>query len=406
MKVLEKPSLPTQEMEEWRFFPVDKLTDPSFQMASKMDSNSVLDQLPSYFLTSSKLRFVFVNGHFIPALSLVVSPIKEVRLDSIAQIFKDPLLQKCLSRFPEDKLTAFTHLNTDYFKDGAFLYIPKSTVLETPVEIYYFSYPEVEIKTVTYPKTLIYMERNSQLKVIENYIDLEFIGSQTTLTNSYTQIYLGEDSHLEHIRIQRSTSKGYSFSQIQALQERNSHAIFHSISLSGKLIRNNIVTTLEGEGAECALNGFYMAGANEWVDNHTLIEHANSHTFSRESYKGILEGKSRAVFNGRIVVEKGAQKTDALQSNKNLLLSNEALVYTKPELEIFANDVKCKHGATIGQLDHDVLFYLRSRGIPLKEARKILIYAFASEMIDKITIPSLKEALTKMLFLKMMEGQP
>lgn len=399
----ERKGFPSQSQEEWRFFPVSMVTGSPFQSPSKILLDSItLDKCSPFFLTSpSDSRLVFINGNFVPAFSSISTFPEGVSCQPFSSSIKDPqLLERVITFFPEDKLTPFADLNNAFFEDGTFLYIPKSTLMETPLHIFYFSLPESEVRTVTYPRTILYLERNSQIKVVENYVDL---GGGESLTNSFTQIRVGEDSRLEHCRIQRSGEKAHSVSTIQVLQERNSSSVFHSISLSGKLVRNNIDVTLEGEGAECNLNGLYIAGHNEWVDNHTVIHHANSHTFSREFYKGILEGKSRAVFNGRIIVEKGAQKTDALQSNKNLLLSNEALVYTKPELEIFANDVKCKHGATIGQLDHTVLFYLRSRGIPLVEAKRILIYAFASEMIDKITMPSLKEALTQLLFLKMME---
>jgi Fe-S cluster assembly protein SufD len=239
------------------------------------------------------------------------------------------------------------------------------------------------------------------VKIIESYVGLE---SGVYFTNAVTEIVAGDNAILDHYKLQRESLRAFHVATLQAHQSRHSTFSTHSISLGGGLVRNDVNVVLAGEGCECTLNGSYMVKDRQHVDNHTLIDHAQPHCTSRELYKGILDDHASGVFNGRIIVRPGAQQTDARQTNKNLLLSEDALVNTNPQLEIHADDVKCAHGATIGQLDTDALFYLRSRGIDLETARHILTYAFASDIISRIKIAPIRTGLECALFMDVPQG--
>jgi Fe-S cluster assembly protein SufD len=247
---------------------------------------------------------------------------------------------------------------------------------------------------MSHPRTLIVVGPNCQVSFIEAYAGF---GEGVYFTNPVSEIVVGENSVVDYYKVQRELSGCYHIASIQSEQQRGSTLNSHSVSFGGALVRNDIHAVLDGEGAECVLDGLYVGGGTRHIDNHTTLDHAQPHCASREYYHGILGGRASGVFSGRIIVRKDAQKTDAIQSNKNLLLSEEASINSKPQLEIYADDVRCTHGATVGQLDADALFYLRSRGIPGEDARSMLITAFASGVLDRVRMSPLRERLEGML---------
>jgi Fe-S cluster assembly protein SufD len=289
----------------------------------------------------------------------------------------------------------FVALNTANFEDGAFLHIPANSVIEEPLWIDFTAVPD----RTTHPRNLILVGANSQVRIVERYR-----GRGPYFTNAVTEIVVGENSIVEHVKLEEESPDAFHVATIQVHQSRNSNFKSHNISLGGLLVRNDVNAVLS-TGCESTLNGLYLANGKQHVDNHTAIDHAAPHAASHELYKGILDGASSAVFNGKIFVRKDAQKTDAKQTNKNLVLSENSVINTKPELQILADDVRCTHGATVGQLDEEALFYLRARGINKTDARDLLIYAFARDVIDRIGIPAVREHLEKALFESLMHSR-
>ena len=270
------------------------------------------------------------------------------------------------------------------------------SLVEQPIHLLFISTGGKKA-SVSHPRNLIVIGKGSQVSIVENYVGL---GGGNYFTNAVTEIVVGENAVADHYKLQRESDEAFHVATQQVCLERNGNVSSHSISLGGALVRNDVNVVLDGEGGECTLNGFYMVSGDRHVDNHTRIDHVKPHGTSRQLYKGVLDGRSRGVFNGKIYVHKGAEKTDARQTNNNLLLSLDALIDTKPQLEIYNNDVKCTHGSTIGQLDQDAIFYLRSRGIGVESARRLLTYAFASDVIGRIRIDSVRAQLDKLLAAK------
>ncbi|HEX3880170.1 MAG TPA: Fe-S cluster assembly protein SufD [Bryobacteraceae bacterium] len=291
--------------------------------------------------------------------------------------------------------TAFSALNTAFLDHVHYVEIPRGTVRETPIEITYDA-GHAE-GAAHHPRTLIVVGAHAQCTVVETYR-----GQGKYLTNAVTEIVAGEGAVIDHYKVQLESPEAYHVAMLQASLGRNANFSSHSISLGAALARNDAGAILS-VGTEATLNGLYIVNGSQHIDNHTVLDHAKPNGASHEVYKGILDGKSSAVFNGRIIVRQDAQKTDSKQTNKNLVLSDNATINTKPELQIHADDVRCTHGATIGQLDSESMFYLRSRGIPKREARSLLIYAFAQDIVDRIKVPSLRESLERQLFEKFHE---
>ena len=288
---------------------------------------------------------------------------------------------------------AFTALNTAFFRDGFFLSIPPNAVVETPIHLLFLSTAPGEA-TMSHPRLLIVVGENSQVRLIESYGGPD---GHLYLTNAVTEIVAGPHAVVDHYKLQRESLQGFHIGSMHIHGQRSSTCSSHSLALGGALVRNEVTTVLNGEGVDCTLNGLYLANGQRLVDNHTTIDHAKPHCSSHEVYKGILGGRSRAIFNGKIIVRPDAQKTDAKQTNKALLLSDDAQINTKPQLEIFANDVKCTHGAAVGQLDEDAIFYLRQRGLDSRQARDLLIQAFAGDILNRIKIEPLRAQLEKTL---------
>jgi Fe-S cluster assembly protein SufD len=293
----------------------------------------------------------------------------------------------------------FVALNTAFLGEMTILEIPRGVVVEQPIAITYEvpERPDLGTNLVAHPRTLILVGEGAHCTIVETYK-----GTGTYFTNAVTEIVVGDRAVVDHYKVQQESIDAFHVATLQATLGRSATFASHSISLGGALVRNDVNAQLS-EGSDATLNGLYIVNGNQHVDNHTLIDHAMPHGTSHELYKGILDGKAHAVFNGKIIVRKDAQKTDSKQTNKNLVLSDDAVVDTKPELQIFADDVRCTHGATIGQLDSEALFYLQSRGIGKSQARSLLTYAFAQDVVDRIKVQSLRESLEKILFEKFHE---
>jgi Fe-S cluster assembly protein SufD len=291
---------------------------------------------------------------------------------------------------------AFVALNTALLNQVTFVQVPRGAILEQPIEVLHEA-PGGAEPLAFHPRTLILVGPNAQCTIVETYL-----GTGAYFTNAVTEIVAGEGAVIDHYKLQQESPDAFHVATMHGTLGRSANFSSHSISLGGALVRNDANVTL-AEGTEATLNGLYIVNGRQHVDNHTQIDHAKPHGTSHEIYKGILDGHASAVFNGRIIVRKDAQKTDSKQANKNLVLSDEAVINTKPELQILADDVRCTHGATIGQLDAEALFYLQSRGIGRRQARDLLTYAFAQDIIDRVKVPALKDQLEKVLFEKLHE---
>ncbi|MGH9471704.1 MAG: Fe-S cluster assembly protein SufD, partial [Terriglobales bacterium] len=303
-----------------------------------------------------------------------------------------------LLEFEDESDQAFVQLNTAFLADGAYVAIAPGTVLERPVSILHITTGSAAHRGISHPRTLIVAGRESQAAVVETCAGFE---GDVYFANAVTMAEVGENASLEYVRLEQESRAAFHISKLRARQRRDSRFRGHSIALGGALVRNNVHVILDGEGAECTLNGLYALDGTQHVDNATVLDHAQPLGTSREYYKGVLDGKAVGVFNGRIIVRPGAQHTDAIQSNKNLLLSESAAtVNAQPQLEIYADDVRCTHGATVGQLDAQALFYLRSRGLGLEESRKLLIYAFAADVLGRVQAPGMREALEELVWKK------
>lgn len=394
---------PTTKNEEWRFTNIAPIVKTNFKPALRYASDQVALKDIEPFVFHGTNRLVFINGHFSKELSSVSLLPKGAIVESLAVALKDypELVGKHLAKYSKYDENAFTALNAAFLKDGACIYIPDSIVLEQPVHLLYVSAGS-EDAVASHPRNLIVTGKHSQLSLVESYVCLT---DDSYLTNAVTEIVLGEHSVVEHDKLQIESEKAYHVGTIHVYQQGKSNYTSNSISFGGSIARNTITAVLDAEGSECTLNGLSLATHQQLVDNHTTIDHAKPHCNSHELYKSILDGKSKGVFNGKIFVRKDAQKTDAKQTNKTLLLSDEATIDTKPQLEIFADDVKCTHGATVGQLDAEQIFYLRSRGIALTTAKDILTFAFAGDVVARVHIEPLKEQLEALIHARLGEGR-
>ena len=382
---------PTMRNEDWRFTNTARIAKTKFQLAAP--GNGAFDATFMAFIAGQTLdgdwpRLVFVNGHFSAELSSTEGLPESIHAGSLAASTSDALSEH-LTRHADSETQAFTALNTAFLSDGAIVHVPAGTECPQPVHVVHVSTPGAEPQ-VSHPRGLIVAEAGSSVTVIESYVGS---GDGVYFTNAVTEIVSGDNTTVDHYKVVREHDQAYHVGTTHIHQGRDSSVTSHAITLSGALVRNDVIAELDGDGAVCTLNGLYITRDRSHVDNHLRVEHIRPHCDSREYYKGILDGHSRAVFTGRINVHEDAQKTDAKQTNKNLLLSEDAQVDTKPQLEIFADDVKCTHGATIGQLDEDAIFYLQSRGFPEDAARGVLLLAFAQESVDRVRPEPLRSRL-------------
>jgi len=381
----ERTGFPTMRDEEWRFTNVSPIAQIPFQPVEGSCHGLAAADIANFgFSDSECAQLVFVDGRYCENFSCVQDLTDGTRVMNLSRALREEpdLLQAQLARQASGNQNAFAALNAAFMADGAFVYIPPGRIGKNFIYLLYLSTGRAE-PTVSFPRNLIVAGRGSQAKIVESYAGT---GDGLYFTNSVTEIVMEEGAVLDHYKLQRESEDAFHIASMHALQGRDSNLKAHSLSLGGSIVRNDVHVTLNDQGADCILNGLYVTKGRQHVDNHTSIDHAMPNCTSRELYKGILDDKSSGVFTGRIMVRKGAQKTNAKQVNKNLLLSESALVNTKPQLEIFADDVKCTHGATIGRLDDEALFYLRSRGIEESSARTLLTYAFATEILSEVQI--------------------
>ncbi len=376
---------PTTREEAWRKTSVARIARTAFRPAdvslSGAEALSGLD-LPGFHGP----RLVFVNGRWSAELS-TPGPARPGLREVLAR--QPARLEPLLTRMIGDSGHVFADLNTAFLEDGAVVFVAPGTVLEEPVHLVYLSVNPQPEPTVSFPRTLIVAGRGSEARLVESYGGKN---GEAYLTDAVTEVLVEEGAALDHYKLQREGESAFHLATLAVRQGRHARFTDHAISLGAALARNDIGVLFGGEGGECALNGLFLADGERHTDTHTRIDHAVPHCSSRELYKGILDGSARGVFDGLIVVRPGAQKTDAWQTNKNLLLSRHALVESTPRLEILADDVKCKHGSTTGQLDPVALFYLRSRGIAEAAARAVLTYAFASDLVQRIRVEPLRRA--------------
>jgi Fe-S cluster assembly protein SufD len=390
MAQFERLGFPTTKIEQWRFTSVAPIVERTFALAK---DGVAAAQPHTKALSAPIAQAVCVNGKFVPRLSHLDNLPKGVQLLGLeAAIASHPaLIEPYLAKLSLTETNSFTSLNTAFLRDGVVLMIPARTVVEQPIEITFVSASE-GTGSVSHPRLLMVAGEASQATVLERYV-----GTGAAFTNAVGEIWLGPHAVIDHYKLQEEPADAFHIASLFLHCDRSGTFSSHSLTFGGGIARNDVVATLAGEGIDCTLNGLYVGRGNQLIDNHTTIDHAMPHCGSHEIYKGILGDQSRAVFNGKIIVRPDAQKTDAKQTNKALLLSDEANINSKPELEIFANDVKCTHGAAIGQLDDAAMFYLRSRGLGVTESRAMLVHAFAGDILNRVKIAPVREYLEGIL---------
>ena len=390
-----KLEFPNTKEEEWKYTNISPLLKYNFKPATGK-TNVTSEQVSKFLFDKMEPSLlVFVNGHFQEELSNLKDLPKGVVTDSISNAIKEksPLVEKHFGKYAIYNSQIFTALSTAYTKDGAFIYVPDGKIVEAPIHILFLT-DSSEEKTLTQPRNLFVAGKNSQVTIIEHYASLS---ENIYFTNNVTEIFADDGAVVDHIKLQEESKKAFHIGRMEIGQGRGSNFTSYAISFGGDISRNDFNSKFNEEGSECTLNGLFLIDGTQLFDVHTLIDHAKPHCNSHEHYKGILDDKSRGVFNGKVMVRKDAQKTNAFQENNNIILSDDALVNTKPQLEIFADDVKCSHGATIGQLDEESMFYLKSRGIGEETARTILIHAFASDVVQTIKVEAIKNYIEEIL---------
>lgn len=373
---------PTAQDEEWRYTSLAPLLRHPFQPAPRGSALTPAALQPWLFAGPESPRLVFVDGYYAHALSAPGNLPQGVRLLNL-----ETALQQCpdlvlagLNRQVDGEHQALAALNTAFLQDGVFLHLSAGAELAHPVHVLFLS-TSPATPAFTAPRVLVLAEARSRATLVETCAGPD---GRPYLTNTLAEVVVGEEAHIDYCKIQQEGDAAFHVDHTLVREGRGSRFTAHSLSLGARLSRNQLDTLLDGEGIESTLNGLYLAGGEQHLDHHTLVEHAKAHCASHELYKGILGGRSTGVFRGRIHVWPQAQKTDAYQANRNLLLSPEAEIDTKPQLEIYADDVKCSHGATVGRLDEEALYYLRARGLDLGQARGVLTRAFADQLLDRL----------------------
>ncbi len=388
--------------EEWKYTDVRPIARREFRPATASSASAVLEDKGWEQFTCGETGWnllVFVNGAYMDQLSSLPSLPAGVKVTDIATAIESgaALVKEHLGRHADFKSSGFTALNTAFIRDGALVHIPDNAVLEEPIHLLFLTTSQ-EDEAVTHPRVLIHAGANSSATVVESYAGLS---GGPSLTNAVTEVLVGPGASLRHYTMQRQSDDAYHVSTTEAVLSRDSSYSSVNIDLGGDLVRHNLNARMAGEGASCKLNGLYMVTGKQHVDNQVIIEHKMPYTTSRELYKGILDGKSRTVFHGSIIVREGAKKVDAYQTDKNLLLSDQAEADTKPAFWIYTDDVRCGHGAACGHIDEDAVFYMKSRGLDDLTARNFLIHGFVNEVIASIELESLRDHLDQIVHTKL-----
>ncbi len=387
---------PTPRNEDWKFTSVAPIAQESWQAPPDRGRSISPEEIESFRLGLPAHEMVFVNGRYHPELSGGAALPEGVTVTSLAQALQSNpgQIQESLGAIADFRTHAFTALNTAQMADGAVIRIRRGCRAGIPVHLLFLA-DGAAGPWAAHPRNLIVADESSELTVIETF---GATADGPYFTNAVTEVAVGPNARVEHIKLQRESEQAFHVGTIEARQQRDSRFKSFSFALGGALARTNVYSVMEGEGSVCTMNGLYMLHGKQHIDHQTRIEHAAPNCSSREVYKGILDGQSHAVFNGKVYVRPEAQKTDGKQTNKNLLLSDGAKVDTKPQLEIFADDVKCTHGATVGRLDEIGLFYLASRGLSAARARRMLTYGFAAEVLGEIDQDPLRHLLERLVF--------
>jgi Fe-S cluster assembly protein SufD len=397
--------LPTPRDEEWKYTSTAAL-DAALRVRFELDGTpdalapEALDALVAG--APSGPRLVFVEGRYSAKLSAALGP-GHGRLSSLGEavLTDGEIVRRALDRQSTDLVDGFAALNGAFWLDGAFVHVPAGVVVAEPIHLIFVG-TSSEAGSVAHLRNVISLGRGSQATVVESYVSL---GDEPSLTNAMTEVIIDDSARFDHCKIERESAGVFHVGRMAVRQARDSQLASSTVTFGSRLARHDLHVLLDAEGASCALTGLYVVGGRQHVDHHTVVEHAKPHGTSRQLYKGVLDGHARGVFNGRVIVRPGAQKTDAHQTNKNLLLSEGAEVDSKPQLEIFADDVKCSHGAADGQLAPDALLYLKSRGLGDEGARALLTYGFASEVLARIGSEALRAWLEALLTARLHRGR-
>ena len=384
---------PTTHDEDWRFTNVSPLAKASFELSR--NAMVTKEEVERFGVAGLGCQLVFVNGQFSRELSDIGQLPAGVSVNNLAEEIRanSSSVESHLGRYLDIRRDAFSALNTAFAEDGGYVHVRRGVALDQPIYLLFISTAS-DKPLVSHPRNLIVIENQAQATVVEDYVS---IGETVAFSNTATELIAGENAVVSHYMIEREHRQAFNISTLRIQQGRSANVSSHSVLLGGGLVRNNVHPVLAGEGGECLINGLFIGNGRQHLDNYMQVEHVSPHCASRQFYNGILDDHAHGVFHGRIIVHKDAQKTDAKQTNRNLLLSDDSRIDTKPQLEIYADDVKCTHGATIGQIEENALFYLRSRGIDEISARKLLLLAFANECLDRMAAGVARDHVEKLI---------
>lgn len=398
LALFEQLGFPTIKHEEWKYSNVRDLISVSYDFNA--ESSIGLAELEDLKVPEQEANILyFVNGRYNEQLSAIISPVDQITISSLADAYKnDPAkVASFFNELTQNANDAFTALNTAFAQDGVFIHIPDNQSVEHPIILRFVS--DAREKNVgSQPRNIISVGKNAHVKLAEAFRTL---GDQRSFTNSVTEIHVAEEANVQYYKVQNESENAYHIGTTQVRMLDRSHFYAGTVTLNGKFTRNNLNIVLDGEHCDAHMYGLYFPDGTQHVDNHTVADHQKPNSESNELYKGILRDKSKGVFNGKIFVRPDAQKTNAFQSCKNIVLSPDATMNTKPQLEIFADDVKCSHGTTTGQIDEEALFYMRSRGISQSEAMSLLMFAFCADVVSQIKIDSVREYLENVITQKL-----
>lgn len=394
IKIFEEKGFPTKKEEAWKYTSLNKVLKEDYSVFPKQENAIEYKDIKKYFIHDiDTYKIVFIDGKYSSHLSQTTHDGMDICLMSSA--LSKPKYRILIENYFNKAATkdSLSSLNTAFSNEGAYIHIPKNKLVEKPIQIIHFSTGN-ESATMLQPRNLIVVDENSHVQIIERH---QSLNNNPVLTNSVTEIFANKRAIIDYYKIQNDNSNASLIDNTFIKQKKESVASVHTFAFGGKLIRNNLNFFQEGERIDSILKGVTIIGEKQHVDHNTLVHHIEPNCESHQDYKGIFGEHSTGVFNGKIIVEKEAQKTNAFQANNNILISDKATINTKPQLEIFADDVKCSHGCTIGQLDESAMFYMRSRGIPEKEAKALLMYAFSNNVLSSVKIPEMKQRITKII---------
>jgi Fe-S cluster assembly protein SufD len=393
LEIFETLGLPGTKHEEFKYTPITRELEKHFNFVDSKSTSSNTD-ISSFLIPGIEANvLVFINGVFSEEKSKIIST--ELTIQKLEDAIKEnnAIALQHFGKYASIKADAFAAWNTADWKSGVFIHVPKNIVVEKPVIIYHISDASAgEVSALQ--RNLVVLERSSEVTIVEKF---DSKGEGNHFLNLLTEAFIDDNAGLNLYSIQNDSGNRYQYSLTEIYQKNSSRVNTFTFTLNGKLIRNNLHLSMDGEGIESHMYGLYLLGNDTLADNHTVADHKKPNSFSNELYKGIMEGNSKGVFNGKIYVRPQAQKTNAFQANRNILLTDKATVNTKPQLEIWADDVKCSHGCTSGQLDEEAVFYLRSRGLSKDTAQAMMLYAFAGEVLDSVKHPVIKEYLDQVI---------